>query len=96
MKAEDKNRKKAWKAEQKAAARAAFPLQDAELHAMFEDVETRLRSEGCDHTRRFTKAWLEERDADTAAVLAWLEETGGFCDCEVAGNSREHWEANRA
>lgn len=95
MKADDKDRKKAWKAEQKAAARAAFPLPKAELGAMFDFVEDKLASEGCDDTQRFTKAWLDERQVDAEVVVAWLDDTGGFCDCEVAGNSRDHWETNR-
>ena len=94
MKADDKDRKKAWKADQKAGSRAAFPLLDGELQEMFDFVEDKLTSEGCDDTRRFTRAWLDERQVDADAVLAWLDDTGGFCDCEVTANSRDHWETN--
>jgi hypothetical protein len=95
MKAEDKDRKRAWKAEQKAVARAAFPLSHLECNAMFDFIEDKLTSKECDHTRRFTTTSLDERQVDAAAVLAWLDSTGGFCDCEVVANSRDHWEMNR-
>jgi hypothetical protein len=95
VKVDDRDRKRAWKAEQKAAARTAFPLPDAVLQEMFDFVEARIGSDGCDHTRRFTKAWLDERQVDRDKVLAWLDDTGGFCDCEVASNSRDHWDRNR-
>jgi hypothetical protein len=91
----DKARKMAWKAEQKAAARAAFPLPNTELEAMFDYVEDRVATQVCDHTLRFTRAWLAERQVDADTVHAWLDHTGGFCDCEVVANSREHWETNR-
>ena len=32
---------------------------------------------------------------DIEMIVAWLEENGGFCDCEVSANSRDHWERNR-
>jgi Protein of unknown function (DUF2695) len=32
---------------------------------------------------------------DIDAVAAWLENNGGFCDCEVILNARDHWEENR-
>jgi hypothetical protein len=91
----DKARKMAWKTKQKTAARAAFPLLDTELEALFDYVEDRVATEGCDHTRRYTWAWLAERQIDVDTVLAWLDHTSGFCDCEVVANSREYWETNR-
>jgi uncharacterized protein YecT (DUF1311 family) len=95
VKSEDRERKKAWKAEQRAAARARFPLADAELQELFDHVDARLDETDCEHSRRFTEAWLHERQADVATVLAWLDETGGSCDCEVVANSRDEWEQSR-
>ncbi len=95
MKPEDEARKKAWVAEEKAKARADFPLTDAELQALFDHVASEMFESGCGDDRRLTTAWLEERHLDVGRVFAWLDTVGGFCDCEVASNARDHWETNR-
>ncbi len=87
--------KKDWQRQQKAAARAAFPLPDDVLTALFRDVEVRLYELGCDNTPRITRDWLSQHDVDPHSVLAWLEDTGGFCDCEVVANSADHFRTNR-
>lgn len=95
MDAADKNRKKAWQQQQRQLARNAFPMADALLQAMFEAVEARVDHEGCDHSLRFTQAWLADQRQAAPAVIAWLNEHGGFCDCEVVANAADHWEQNR-
>lgn len=43
---------------------------------------------GCDGTLFFTQKWLAEHHVENAsAVVELLEETGGFCDCEVLFNA---------
>jgi len=76
---------------QRAEARAALPLPDCELRAMFDELDRELPSHGCDHTRRLTLLFLERRGLPTEAVLSWLDAHGGFCDCEVLANVKEHW-----
>jgi|GEM_PF-4047403 len=96
MAPEDREQKRAWKETQKAQARAAFPLADDALAALFAAVEEAVDAEGCSDTRAFSEAWLAGRpQQEIAAVLAWLDETGGFCDCEVVANSGDHWASNR-
>jgi hypothetical protein len=95
VKADNHDRMGAWKTERKAVARAAFPRPNRDLQGMFEFVGAKDTSDGCDDTRRFTQAWLDERQVAADAVLAWLEETGGFCDCGVDATSRAHWDASR-
>ena len=41
----------------------------------------------CDHSHRHAKYWTERNGADWPAVQAWLESTGGYCDCEVLFNT---------
>lgn len=95
MKTEDRNRKSEWKAQQRQEARSAFPLSNALLESLFESVETRVDSEGCNHTYRFTSGWLSDHQLPSIPVLDWLAEHGGFCDCEVVANARDHWEQNK-
>ena len=94
---DDKKRelKKRWKKAEKDVARSAFPLPDDKLEAMFDAVEMAIEESGCDHSLRATTVWLSANGVDVAAVVAWLKNNGGFCDCEVIANAREHWEENR-
>ncbi|MBD7923165.1 DUF2695 domain-containing protein [Xanthomonas sp. Sa3BUA13] len=52
---------------------------------MFEYLDGAL-SVGCDHSLRFTRRFLQDHDLPEAAILPWLGEYGGFCDCEVLAN----------
>jgi len=40
----------------------------------------------CKHTHRETIEFLESRNIDPATVIPWLQNHGGFCDCEVIYN----------
>jgi hypothetical protein len=91
----DRDRKKAWKHDERLRARAAFPLPDAELAELFEMLETELEEYGCDHTRRLTETWALSHSHSPNALSAWLDQNGGFCDCEVLCNVGPHWKENR-
>jgi len=41
-------------------SRAAFPVPDAALEALFTAVDTQVGATGCNHTLRFTEQWLAE------------------------------------
>lgn len=84
-----KELKRAWRDQQRAVERARFPLEVDELEAMFDALEGELSRRGCDRSRTLTQAWLETRGHDVTAVCAWLDEHGGFCDCEVLANARQ-------
>jgi hypothetical protein len=90
-KADKKARLKAWRDQERGAARARLPLDDAEMEALFSMLGKRLPEAGCDDTRRLTDAWLQERGRSMDSVHRWLDENGGFCDCEVLANSEEAW-----
>ena len=95
MDASDRERKKTWKTQERAAARASFPMSGDLLQSLLNVVEASVADQGCDHTRRFTEQWLLGHQDQRERVIAWLEEHGGFCDCEVAANAADHWEQNR-
>lgn len=95
MDASDRERKKKWKARVRAAARTAFPLSDDLLRSLFDAVGASVTAQRCDHTHRFTEQWLLAHPERREMVIAWLEDTGGFCDCEVVANSKDHWQQNR-
>lgn len=95
MDAGDRDRKKAWKLQQRRLAQDAFPISNALLESLFEAVYARVENSGCDHTLRFTQAWIAEHKQPEAEILAWLGEHGGCCDCEVLSNAADNWEQNR-
>jgi Protein of unknown function (DUF2695) len=96
----DKPSKKRLKAQvrdqQRQAALAALPLPASELAAMFDMLEVELPLQGCDRSRRITKAWLVGRGHDVETVFAWLDTQGGYCDCEVQNAAQEVEEAMKA
>lgn len=65
------------------------------LESLFESVDLKVKGQGCDHTLRFTEAWLSANEQPAEKVLIWLNEHGGFCDCEVLANALNFWEQNR-
>ena len=90
----DKKQKKALRhavrARERAESRAAFPISADALAALFDALDEALSTQSCDHTRRITQAWLTRHDYPVETTLAWLDEHGGFCDCEVLGNVEQH------
>jgi Protein of unknown function (DUF2695) len=82
-----------WESRQRAAARAKFPLPDEQLRELFDYLRVEFPVQGCDRTLRLTEAWLNVRGLPVEPVVAWLNENGGYCDCEAAGNAREAWES---
>jgi hypothetical protein len=91
-KSQKKQMRQQWRDQQRAEARAKFPLPPDELKSMFDMLNIELPRQGCDHSRRLTKAWLISRSHDVESVFTWLDDNGGFCDCEVLANSEQYVE----
>jgi len=75
-----------------------FPLKDADLERFFESLENLQAEHGCFHDIRHSlhvirAMGLPEEEADS--LLDWCNEHGGYCDCEIAGNTYEYWQSNR-
>ncbi|NVB85255.1 MAG: DUF2695 domain-containing protein [Kofleriaceae bacterium] len=91
-----KRLKQELREQQRRAALRALPLAIPELEAMFDMLNVELPLHGCDHSRRLTQSWLLRRGHDVEAVFAWLDEHGGYCDCEVLANVEQHFNEARA
>lgn len=65
-----------------------------QVEDLFEYVESCLDDAGCDHTRRYTEQWVAMHipEEQQEAVLAEIEDMGGFCDCEVLMNCYEEYD----
>lgn len=60
-----------------------------DLKALFEFLDTHL--EECDHTLALTVEFLSDHNLDVNSIIPWLNEYGGYCDCEVLLNVIEAW-----
>lgn len=71
-----------------------YILSLTQVASLFEYVESKLEDTGCDHSRRHTQQWLSMNISQEQheAVLAEIEEMGGYCDCEVLMNCYEEYE----
>lgn len=62
------------------------PLTITQLDELFAFLDSVLARTGCDNTLLITKRWLSDRGHDTERVVGWLQQRGGYCDCEVLFN----------
>ena len=68
------------------------PISDEQADKLYEAIfvglgeGTQSLAVGCDHTLTFTKKWSEANGIDFNIIKTWLNEHGGFCDCEVLFN----------
>ena len=94
----DKNEKerrkqifRALQAKEKAAFEQGLPAPYSLLKNLMDMLDIELSEADCDHTLRFTEMFLRRNHiTDTQPILDWLQEQGGFCDCEVLANV-EHY-----
>ena len=75
----------------KAAAIATMPISKDDLASLFDHLDSAL-STGCDHSLKITRSFLQGRNLSEAAIIPWLGEYGGYCDCEVLANVEQEWE----
>ena len=91
----DKQTRKAMlKAVQRREMAAAFerlPISNDEFQSLFDWISEKLPADGCDKTRKITEAYIRTRSLPAKELLDWLDDTSGFCDCEVLANSEQAW-----
>ena len=86
-KSEKERRKKLLmevKSAERLRAEAELPASKDELRELIDSVDGRL--DACDHTMRHTLYFVRQRGLDEQRVVAWLNQFGGYCDCEVVMN----------
>ena len=69
--------------EQRQSIREGLPVPAAMMKALFTYVDKHLSSSGCDDTLRHASEFIRANGLPGEAVIAWLEDKGGYCDCEV-------------
>ena len=64
-----------------------LPIDENTFPELFDYLDSQLGKKGCDHTTILTRTFLDKKGIfNTAQVIKWLADNGGFCDCEVLAN----------
>jgi Protein of unknown function (DUF2695) len=67
--------------------RESLPVAVPVLKTLFNYVDSQLDSAECDHTLRHVRDFIRSRELPEEAVVSWLENNGGYCDCEAVMNT---------
>ena len=67
-----------------------MPISKENLKELFDFLD-RPNPSACDHTLKETIEFLNKRGLDKNLIIPWLNEHGGYCDCEVIYNVDEKW-----
>jgi hypothetical protein len=69
-------------------AEHGLPASKVVLRALFDYVDARLE-EGCDQTLKHTLEFANRHNLESNSLVKWLNEYGGYCDCEVIANVQD-------
>ena len=93
MKEDEKKRRRSILQNLKASERTQFlsslPASESDIKALFDYLDENLGN--CDDTLRQTTEFIREKKLPENEVISWLNENGGFCDCEVLANVEDNW-----
>ncbi|HEY0744457.1 MAG TPA: DUF2695 domain-containing protein [Chryseosolibacter sp.] len=70
----------------------SLPMDKAIFQELFDHLDENLGDE-CDHSLTMTTEFLKEKGIENIdKVVEWLNDNGGYCDCEVLMNVEEKFE----
>lgn len=75
--------------EESRKVREGLPVPAATLKGIFTYVDRCLAENDCDNTLRYVRDFIHSHNLPEDALVAWLEENHGYCDCEAIMNSEE-------
>ena len=81
-----------YKNYQKQIFEKSLPIDRELFFQLFDYLDERLEKRGCNHDFTLTEEFFKDKDIDFTKVLEFLEENGGYCDCEVIFNVEEKFE----
>ncbi|HEX8246876.1 MAG TPA: DUF2695 domain-containing protein [Pyrinomonadaceae bacterium] len=93
MREDEKNHRRAilqnFKDNERTQYLSSLPDSESEIKALFDYLNE--NPDDCDDTLRQTTKFIKERNLPEKEMIAWLNENGGFCDCEVLANVEDNW-----
>ena len=93
----EKERRKTIAKELRQKAKEKFerslPLPKETFQKLFDFLDDKLSENNCDDKLKFTEEFFENNNIENSVdVTEWLNENGGYCDCEVLNNVEEKFE----
>ncbi len=74
--------------------RNSLPASPLVLKQLFDYLERRLQEQDCADNLALAHEFLVRNQLPVPKIVAWLEENGGYCDCEALDNVEELvWDA---
>lgn len=72
---------------------SSLPMSRDNFIKLFDYLIDELIDLECDDSNRLTRKFLSQINiANSQAVLDWLAEKGGYCDCEILANVEEQFQ----
>jgi len=91
-KSEKKKLQKEYKEKQKQAFYDSLPMSKELFQQLFDFLDEKLASDNpCSHNLSLTTGFLSNNNIPIESVISFLEEHGGYCDCEVLYNVEENF-----
>ena len=84
--------KRNYKANERQQILATLPISLETLKALFVLLEIQLENQDCDNSLKYTQVFIEQNNLPKEKLIEWLENQGGYCDCEVLANTIEVFE----
>jgi len=84
--------KKEFKKKEEETFVSSLPMEIANFFQLFDMLDEKMEHEECDHTLKFTEQYLNKHELSLQRVIPWLNENGGYCDCEVLANIEEKFD----
>ena len=94
-KEEKQNRKilrQIYKTQEEQAKESHMPISKIHLKELFDYLDEKLEEEGCQHKLILTEAFLTKKGLSVETKIPWLNQYGGYCDCEVLANVEDEFE----
>ncbi|MCU0240550.1 MAG: DUF2695 domain-containing protein [Pyrinomonadaceae bacterium] len=83
----EKERRNAIKRQQKNQDKKknlrSLPISVDKLNELFDYLDEQLGKCFCDGTLKLTESFIDENEKSKDAFFSWLNENGGYCDCDI-------------
>ena len=68
----------------------SLPISKEKFTQLFDFLDEKLGEYDCDNSLKLTTEFLKDNKIENIdEIKDWLQENGGYCDCEVLGNLEE-------
>jgi hypothetical protein len=70
-----------------------LPAGQVTISEMIDNIEDALHDSECNHSLQHAMRFMMENRLDFPKLTGWLNENGGYCDCEVLKQIAPKWRA---